>query len=362
MHLTKTIGKIKFIDTFIIYASNLFVWIVRKCTIKNSIGNIVIISLHRLGDSVFTIPAIKKLYDNFPKDKTYVLTFSENTDIYRIYFPNEHLVTLKRKDFLWENRIASKGAKRELKSIDPFLIIDLTGNISSASLIMTSKAKRIVGTNSKYFNYLYDSFIQVRNEPHLMELYMDAAKRACQINYDSSFLEFPTSFNGVSKVLIHPFAGWKEKEWNLKKFIELAKLLKNDFEVELLSPPNAISNDVIEEIKKNGLKIAITESISDLIEKIKECSLFISNDSGPLYIASLLGKATFTVYGPTNPKYSMPFGKYHWHIQKELRCTPKNSQYCFTHAGLFCPSNECMSLMTVEEVHERILAIQKNVN
>ena len=85
-------------------------------------------------------------------------------------------------------------------------------------------------------------------------------------------------------------------------------------------------------------------------------NLIISNDSGPLYLANLLGKPTFTIYGPTNPEYSIPFGKNHDYIQKKIECSPeKNKQYCFTNAGRKgCPSFECMNKLTIDEVLKKL--------
>jgi heptosyltransferase-2 len=83
--------------------------------------------------------------------------------------------------------------------------------------------------------------------------------------------------------------------------------------------------------------------------------LIVSNDTRIIYIASLLGKPTFTIYGPTNPEYSLPFGKYHRFIQKKIVCSPKpGEQYCYLEAGKKCPSFECMNQLTVEEVYEKL--------
>jgi ADP-heptose:LPS heptosyltransferase len=100
-----------------------------------------------------------------------------------------------------------------------------------------------------------------------------------------------------------------------------------------------------------------------LIIKIKECSAFIGNDSGPIYIASLLDKPTFTLFGPTNPEFSLSSGEHHRYIAKSLKCSPaKNTQYCFTQAGQNgCPAFECMNLLGLDEVNRCIrLFLEEN--
>ena len=205
--------------------------------------------------------------------------------------------------------------------------------------------------NTKYYKSIYDVFVPIRHKPHLIDRYLDVVKANLTFDENKIIKEFPIKFQTDGKILIHPFAGWKAKEWNLNKFIELARLLNYKYEVEMISAGNLIPNDIVHEIRNHKVPLSFTASINDLVNKIKECSVFISNDSGPLYIANLLGKATFSIYGPTNHEFSHPFGKHHKFIQKKISCSPDGTQYCFAQAGLDCPSNECMNLLQVEEVY-----------
>ena len=354
LEIIKKLEKNKIFDLIFEFLSSTLLSLIRNCTRKNLSGNIIIISLHKLGDSVFTIPAIMQIFEHFSNQNVYVLTFSENKNIYNTVLKKEYIIPLEKDGFFLGGRIASKNAIDILKNLQPNIIFDLTGNITSASLIAASKAKEIVGMNTKYCKTIYDVFIPIKNKPHLIDRYLDAVKVYLPLDESKIIKEFPIKFETGGKILIHPFAGWKAKEWNLNKFIELADLLNAEYEVEIVSPENLIPEDIIHDIRDHQMPLSFTTSINDLVNKIKECSVFISNDSGPLYIANLLGKATFTIYGPTNPEFSLPFGKYHRYIQKKMACSPDGTQYCFTHAGLYCPSNECMNLLQVKEVHNTL--------
>lgn len=89
---------------------------------------------------------------------------------------------------------------------------------------------------------------------------------------------------------------------------------------------------------------------------IKQCSVAIGNDTGTIHIASYLGKPTFTIYGPTNPVYHLPYGKNHRYIQCRLKCSPlPNEKVCFTFGGrIGCPSNECMNLLSAKDVVDNV--------
>ncbi|MGB5892691.1 MAG: glycosyltransferase family 9 protein [Ignavibacteriaceae bacterium] len=240
-----------------------------------------------------------------------------------------------------------------IKNLIPEVIIDLTGNPASASLIFASGAKTVIGFNLEYFKKLYTSFIPIRKSPHFMDIYKDLLKKTLP-KYKTYSYEFETNFDTSGKILILPFAIRKAKEWDLHKFIQLGKRLNKKYEVCLIAPPNFMDDDIINEIKSLNLEIEITNTVNELIAKTKGASLFISNDSGPIYIANLLGKPTFTIYGPTNPKFSLPFGESHKFYQKILPCSADKEKVCYTLGGIYCPSKECMNLITVDEIEDSI--------
>ena len=129
-------------------------------------------------------------------------------------------------------------------------------------------------------------------------------------------------------------------------------------------PRNKLSVDIINELKLKHLELVETDSVDELIDSIRSCSLFIGNDSGPIHIASLLGKTTFTIYGPTLPSIHIPLGKLHNYINLKLKCTPLGTEkMCFTDGGRDgCPSFDCMHNLTVEEVKEKLFSFIDKFN
>ena len=326
--------------------------------------SIVIVSLHRLGDTVFTIPAVKEIIKHYDKD-VYIICYRDSELIYKEVLPEINYVTLSKKDFYLNGRIA-KGKTRKLnKKLKPKAIFDLTKSVKSAFLIFNSPSKEIIGSNEEHFRAIYTHFTSIRKTPHLIDAYLDVVKTKFEIENEDRMKKIKSNYNRDEKILIHPFGGWAAKEWELEKFILLAEKLSNEYFVEIIAPINFINQKEKQKVKERKIIISETKSITDLIEKIKECSVFIGNDSGPLYIANMLGKPTFTIYGPTNPDYSVPYGDDHDFIVKTIHCSPaKNKQYCYTNAGLVgCPAFICMELMGVNEVYDKLLPfVQKHCN
>ncbi|MDP3147686.1 MAG: glycosyltransferase family 9 protein [Ignavibacteria bacterium] len=340
----------------------IFVWVIckvlryKRVFAKSNTGHVSIIALHKIGDSIFTTHAIKKIIE-FHQDKIIsIICFPETKTIFKIAFPSIEIVTIPHNLF-WKSRIATRRAKKVLLQTHSEIIYDLTGAITSATLIASSRAKKIVGMNLEYFKPLYDNYIPIRKSPHLIDIYMDVVRMVVPIG-DNLDYEFPLKPNNSSRILIHPHAGWTAKEWGIDKYFELAKKLLPQYNVEFIIETNSLPAEIRNEIQKK-FKLTETKSVEELIENIRDCAAFIGNDSGSVHIASFLGRQTFAIYGPTNPKYCRPFGNYHSTIRHEVSCSPVIENYCFTDAGRKCPSFDCMKLLKVETVYDAIVDFLK---
>lgn len=353
--ITPVLAKIWFFDILFLYVAKLLIKILKSISRKgkNNTGRLVIICLHRLGDTVFCIPAIDGIYKCYNDFKVTIISYPETKRILEIKYNRDNIVTLDKTEFIFQRRFAKKSNRKVVKELNPEIIFDLTGNPASASLLLNTGARQIIGTNLPYFENLYSIFVPIRKVPHYMDIYLDVLRKV-KPEFNGYTYEFEKMFNKKDKIVVHPFAIRKAKEWSLRKFIKLAYRLNTKYEVSIISPPDFIEEDIVDELNSLGLEFQITNTINELIDKIKTASVFISNDSGPIYIANLLGKPTFTIYGPTNPKFSLPFGKYHKYYQKKLSCTAKEEKVCFTLGGINCPSQECIHQITIEEIENSV--------
>jgi heptosyltransferase-2 len=362
MELLKVINKSILLEKILTLLSNIFFRICRRLFVKSAKvpKRVLIISLHKIGDSIFTFPAIISLVE-FYKKEVYLLSFVSTKGIFSNIFPYNYIITVEEKDFKFGNRVATSETRKMIKKINPNVVVDLTGSITSASLIFNCHANNIYGMNEKYFKNIYTRFMSIRRSPHLIQKYTDVADLVT--NKKSCLSNFPNLVENVKTdlILIHPYAGWNAKEWGIRKFIALAEMISKKFNAKLIFKRGEMREDIKESIILTNINFIETNSLNELVTEIKECSLFVGNDSGPLYIAAYFGKPTFTIYGPTNPDYSKPLGKYHSHVRKELKCSPNQEQYCFLSAGRDCPNNICMQLLEVNTVSNEILNFIENL-
>lgn len=364
MNLFQLIRKNRTLDSTLCIVANVFFLFSRFVFKKNKFNqhNVLIISLHKIGDSIFTLPAIKNLIQHYSPNKVTLLVYEEINLIFREQLNVKEIITVNKSNFHFSERIADINSRKIIKETDPEIIIDLTGSILSASLIFNSSAKKIIGMNEKYFRKIYSDFVEIRKTPHLINRYNDVASLVIKKEIKQDEYDYKIIFNKVDKILIHPFAGWKEKEWGIKKYISLTEMLSKNYDAALIFQVNSVSDEILSYLTNKKVKFIETKSVENLKEEILKASLFIGNDSGPVYLASLCGKPTFTIYGPTNPLYSKPFGKYHKQVYKNLRCSPTTEQYCYLSAGRECPSNECMVLLDEDYIFQEVIKFIKELN
>lgn len=89
-------------------------------------------------------------------------------------------------------------------------------------------------------------------------------------------------------------------------------------------------------------------SLAELGALLKKCSLLITNDSGPMHLASAVGTKTLAIFGSTDPVATAPLGSHTRVITQKVSCSP-----CLLRQ---CPlDHRCMSRVTVDDVFSAAL-------
>ncbi|MBN1637440.1 MAG: glycosyltransferase family 9 protein [Ignavibacteriales bacterium] len=325
--------------------------------------NLVIINLNKIGDTILSFPAINVILKQYSDYCIKIITYHNNIALFEKYFsPSQEIIPIERKDFYWKNRIAKRKIRRLLMRLKPNLIIDFTGSFETATMFFNLRAKEVMGFNYVYFKVLYTKFIPREDTSHLMDKYFKVIDEKLIDNIDIK--SFPIKINSELPIIIHPFAGWEAKEWEFKKFIKLYELLSVSYNCKFIIENTKRYFKHMDIFISKNITFDITNNQFDLINSIDNSSVFIGNDSGLAHIASMLGKPTFVVYGPTNPYFHKPYSDKSDFVIKILPCSPKeNKKYCHTFGGRKgCKSFECMLQLSVEEVIEKVLKFLKKNN
>jgi heptosyltransferase-2 len=201
--------------------------------------------------------------------------------------------------------------------------------------------------------------VSPRIEPQLSDIYLDVVSRISDNSLSDSTNTKSIINNPNGKIIIHPFAAWNEKEWGFRNYFNLILELKNNYSVALLTPSNSISIDIQQELTKTNIELIQTNSVNELIDEIKNCSVLIGNDSGPINIGNYINVPTFTIYGATNSAYTTTGYVHHKHIQNSLKCSAReNEKFCLIGGATYdCPGIQCMNLLTFNEVYSELILL-----
>ena len=130
------------------------------------------------------------------------------------------------------------------------------------------------------------------------------------------------------------------KRW--EKFPELEKRLKEYGNVVLLgsvSPASSIQHPASKIIDLRG-KTTLKETAAIL----KQCRIFITNDTGLGHLAAAVGTPVLSIFGSTSPEWTRPLGSRNRVLYKNLWCSP-----CFARTCRF-GTYACLEEISVEEV------------
>jgi heptosyltransferase II len=95
-------------------------------------------------------------------------------------------------------------------------------------------------------------------------------------------------------------------------------------------------------------------NLEQLIDELRRCHLLLTNDTGTMHLASLLGIPTVAVFGSTDPRLTAPVGKDHVVLRHQVECSP-----CFLRE---CPIDfRCMKAVRIEEVTETVLSVLRRI-
>lgn len=138
----------------------------------------------------------------------------------------------------------------------------------------------------------------------------------------------------------------RAKHWGDTRYREVADRLRADgFEVVLLTSPG--ERRQAESIATAGEALPLIGEDGDVLQlaaAISHCSVVVTNDSGPLHLATALAVPSVSIFGPTDPARTVIPGASRV-MRREIGCAP-----CYKRD---CPlrHHRCMGEITVDDVY-----------
>jgi len=337
----------------------------RRWTEDISPKKVLIIQSAFLGDSVLTVPLAREIKSLWPDCHLSIATLEKMAAFFRDCGWIDEVLIDEKRGFLNQTIGLWKMAKKiKEKKFDMALIphrsfrsalIARLAQIPNRIGFKTS-AGRFLLTQSVPFpwtthdlerNLSLLSVLSRKSKPNTQTTYLYADADA--LKSVLARLQAETADKPAELIGVHPGSVWPTKRWSAQRFKYLCLRLSNaGYLPVLVGGPQ--DQELCAEISRgsNVLNWAGKTSLGELTALMSRMSLFITNDSGPMHIATGLGIPTLAIFGATTRELGFfPYGSRHRVIEKDLPCRP-----CGLHGRKKCPRGHflCMGLITVEEV------------
>jgi heptosyltransferase-2 len=155
---------------------------------------------------------------------------------------------------------------------------------------------------------------------------------------------------GSPWVAVNPGAAFgSAKRWFPERFAEVADGLVREFGARILitgGPAEAdLGVDIEAAMKARPLNLVGKTSVRMLMALLSQCSLMVTNDSGPMHVAAAFGVPVVALFGSTDHTTTSPLSSSCRIIRKDFPCAPCLKRICPLDHG-------CMAAITAQDVLE----------
>lgn len=353
-----------------------------------SIRRILVIKLDHLGDVVLSLPALRRLHEVFPEAEITMLVgpwaatlLNGETSVSRVltysFFDADSSQPPK------QDRAELETLGASLRSMRFDLAVDLRRHPETRQILRASGARYTVG----FMTGGDDSWLTLRvpcedDQPRrrpalhitdqlasLVEAIRTAADGGAlpKLNHaregiGSAPTTAPSHRPSDARIVvgIHPGCGQAIRRWPTEYFAEFADLGVDRLGARVVlfggQQELALAEAVREQMKNREHAVILVGRgpISSFMKEVRQCSVFVGNNSGPVHIAAALGIPSVGIYaGTSDPWEWAPLGPNALCVSRACDLSP-----CYFGDSQLCPLDvDCLRRLEVSFVWEAALRV-----
>ena len=316
---------------------------------------ILIRSSNWLGDSVMSVPAVRAIKAGRPDARVTIAAPENIAPIWKLVPEVDAIIPLSGSRLLSAVRLL-----RREPSFDVAILFPNSLRVALESWL--TAIPRRVGYRGHWRRWLLSQIVPVPRKPgppeHHSLRFLRIAREcgADTFNFDRSLAGVQYSTSNVQtainrepiKIGLCPGAEYgPAKRWLPKRFAEVAEKISAQSSVQWIlfgTPRDATVGDQIAATLGDHCVNRVGQTTLDqLIDELRECRLLLTNDTGTMHLAALLGVPVVAIFGSTEPRLTSPLGNGHIVLRHHVECSP-----CFLRE---CPIDfRCMKAVSVQEV------------
>jgi lipopolysaccharide heptosyltransferase II len=332
---------------------------------------ILIRSSNWLGDAVMSVPAVRAIKIGRPDVHVTIAAPEKIAAMWKLIPEVDAIIPLPDTSL--------SSVVRLLKQQMPFDVAILFPNSLRVALETSlSGIPRRVGYRGHWRSWLVNQIVRKPRKPgppehhslRFLRIARDCGAETSNlplqdfgvtgIEARTSKIEFPTP-NQTSNLKPQLFLGLcpgaeygPAKRWLPERFAEAAAKItaQSSGQWILFGTKNdaAIGEQIAAAIGDHCMNRIGQTTLDQLIAELRQCHLLLTNDTGTMHLAALLGVPVVAIFGSTEPRLTGPMGTGHIILRHHVECSP-----CFLRE---CPIDfRCMKAISTDEVADAVLSL-----
>src|SRR3990172_4499806 len=358
-----------------------------RVIMKPNAKKILVMRYRFIGDTVLTVPFLRNLRRAEPDAFIAWMVAPGSSDVVRgIPYVDRMIawdpVTIHADSRGTHRTILSKLAFiRDLRALRFDKVYVLKRSLSSAVLAWLTGAPKRIGFDTEGRGILLTTKVPYRHDRHEVEKFLDVL-RADGVKVEDDRLEIwttPEEERNAARVLresgidaservaaIHPFSAVPQRGWPMENFAALADRLRNEagFRPVVLGGPGDVGpfGPMRHLFGAGTVDLVGKCTLRETIALLKQCVLFVGNDSGIMHLAAAAGTPLVALFGPQSPVKFGPWSDRAKVIYKKLECSPCRQKFfkeCEPSARMRPACMESISVMEVSRESVKISRLER---
>ncbi len=316
---------------------------------------ILIRSSNWLGDAVMSVPAVRAIKRGRPDAHVTIAAPAKIAAMWKLIPDIDAIIPLPNGSLL---PVVSLLKRQPV--FDAAILFPNSLRVALESWL--SGIRRRVGYPGHWRKWLMNQTVCKPRKPRPPEHHSVRFLRiASECGAETSNIQAPTTntqtrvAHGAIKIGLCPGAEYgPAKRWLPERFAEVAAKINAQSSAQwiLFGTKNdaAVGNQIAAAIGDYCVNRIGHTTLDQLIDELRECRLVLTNDTGTMHLASLLGLPVVAIFGSTEPHLTGPLGNGHIVLRHHVECSP-----CFLRE---CPIDfRCMKAISAQEVADAVLSM-----
>ncbi|RJR05582.1 glycosyltransferase family 9 protein [Candidatus Parcubacteria bacterium] len=335
-----------------------------------TIKKILITKYLGMGSILLATAMLRALRLRFPDSKIVFLTFDSNARFVKQIHLIDEVVSIKTSSFsVFAIDLLNALIKIRQEKFDVVFDLEFFARFSTiVSYLSRTKVRVGYYLPKLWRGKLLTHQVHFNPHKHITEVFA-AQLKTLDIDVTDLSLIPPTvkedKIQGVNTLLKEKGIGESEKivavnvnatdlsmerRWPKESFIDLITYItKNKEEAKIVLVGSkgeagyvkSVYDALPEESRGRVIDLSGALDIEEFIALLKQSTLFITNDSGPLHIAASLGTLTVSFFGPESPLLYGPLGNHNTFFYRGIYCSPCLNVYN-AKTAMCKGDNQCM--------------------